>query len=250
MQIIVYVKRKKVDFFFICDIIIVYTHFALSLKGVLKLMNKINYGLLCDNILKDIEASGNKKKLLLHVCCAPCSSSVIEYLEKYFDITLFFYNPNISDEEEFYYRLSELQRFVEERGGPIYRIITPQYDPHEFFGISSGLENENEGGKRCVECYTQRLRNTALYAEKGGFDYFTTTLSVSPYKNAAKLNEIGLSLENESGAKYLVSDFKKKNGYLRSIELSSVYSLYRQDYCGCVFSQREALKRKASATAE
>ena len=209
-------------------------------------MSKINYGLLCEGILKDIESSGLKPKLLLHVCCAPCSSYVIEYLEKYFDITLFFYNPNITDAEEFYYRLSELQRFVEERGGPIYRIITPEYDPEEFYSISSGLEGEREGGARCFECYRIRLRMTAVEAEKHGFDYFTTTLSVSPYKNAAKLCEIGLSLEEELGVKYLVSDFKKKNGYLRSIELSSVYSLYRQDYCGCVFSKRESTERKAT----
>lgn len=211
-------------------------------------MNKINYGLLCDGILKAIEESGEKPKLLLHVCCAPCSSSVIEYLEKYFDITLFFYNPNISDEAEFYYRLSELQRFVEERGGPIYQIITPEYATDEFFDLAKGLENEREGGGRCFECYRQRLKMTAFQAKADGFDYFTTTLSVSPYKNAAKLCEIGLSLEEEFGVKYLVSDFKKKNGYLRSIELSSIYSLYRQDYCGCIFSQKEAAARKTAFT--
>lgn len=209
-------------------------------------MNKINYGLICDGILKELETLNEKKRLLLHVCCAPCASSVIEYLEKYFDITLFFYNPNITEAEEFYYRLSELQRFVEEREGERCHIITPPYDPSEFFDMSAGLENVAEGGVRCFDCYTQRLRKTALEAKLGGYDYFTTTLSVSPYKNAAKLNEIGLVLESELGAKYLPSDFKKKNGYLRSIELSSVYSLYRQDYCGCVFSKKEADARKAA----
>lgn len=209
-------------------------------------MNKINYGLLCEGVLREQEALSDKKRLLLHVCCAPCASSVIEYLEKHFDITLFFYNPNITDAEEFYYRLSELQRFVDEREGQRCRIITPSYDPSEFFTVSNGLEDVAEGGVRCFECYAQRLRRTAEEAKTGGYDYFTTTLSVSPYKNAAKLNEIGSALEREYGVKHLPSDFKKKNGYLRSIELSSVYSLYRQDYCGCIFSKREADARKAA----
>lgn len=208
-------------------------------------MNRINYGALCDEIIAEASKSPTKKKLLLHVCCAPCSSSVLEYLEPHFDISLFFYNPNITGKEEFYYRLSELQRFVDDRGGSVFDIITPNYDPDEFFSISKGFEEAPEGGARCMRCYELRLRRTAEEASKNGFDYFTTTLSVSPYKNAAALNKLGLSLEEEYSVRYLVSDFKKKNGYLRSIELSSVYDLYRQDYCGCIYSEREAQRRRA-----
>lgn len=206
-------------------------------------MNRINYSLECEKLLEEAVKSG-KNKLLLHVCCAPCSSSVIECLESKMDITLYFYNPNISDREEFYYRLSELQRFVEERNGKKFPIITPQYDPDEFFSMAKGMETLPEGGVRCFGCYDVRLRKTAQAAADGGFDFFTTTLSVSPYKNAEKLNSMGTALGEEYGVRYLTSDFKKKNGYLRSIELSSVYNLYRQDFCGCVFSQKEAEKRR------
>lgn len=206
-------------------------------------MNRINYSLECEKLLEEAVKSG-KNKLLLHVCCAPCSSSVIECLESKMDITLYFYNPNISDREEFYYRLSELQRFVEERNGKKFPIITPQYDSDEFFSMAKGMETLPEGGVRCFGCYDVRLRKTAQAAADGGFDFFTTTLSVSPYKNAEKLNSMGTALGEEYGVRYLTSDFKKKNGYLRSIELSSVYNLYRQDFCGCVFSQKEAEKRR------
>ncbi len=207
-------------------------------------MNRINYSLECDKLLEEAVKSG-KNKLLLHVCCAPCSSSVIEYLEEKMDITLYFYNPNISDREEFFYRLSELQRFVEERPGKKFPIMTPQYDPNEFFAMAKGLEELPEGGARCFDCYDMRLRRTAQAAVEGKYDFFTTTLSVSPYKNAEKLNTVGCAIGEEYGVRYLTSDFKKKNGYLRSIELSSVYNLYRQDFCGCVFSQAEAEKRRA-----
>ncbi len=208
-------------------------------------MNRINYSLECDKLLEEAVTSG-RNKLLLHVCCAPCSSSVIEYLEEKMDITLYFYNPNISDREEFYYRLSELQRFIEERPGRKFPIITPQYDPDEFFTIAKGFEELPEGGTRCFGCYDLRLRKTAEAAADGNFDFFTTTLSVSPYKNAEKLNAVGTALAEEYGVRYLTSDFKKKNGYLRSIELSSVYNLYRQDFCGCVFSKAEAEKRRSN----
>ena len=201
-------------------------------------MNRINYGIECEKLIEEA-AKSEKNKLLLHVCCAPCSSSVLEYLENKMDITLYFYNPNISDREEFYYRLSELQRFVEERAGKVFPIITPQYDPEEFFSASKGMEDLPEGAARCFGCYDIRLRKTAEAAADGGFDFFTTTLSVSPYKNAEKLNNIGTELQAEYGVRYLISDFKKKNGYLRSIELSSMYDLYRQDYCGCEFSFRD-----------
>ena len=206
-------------------------------------MNRINYGAECDRLLEEAERSG-KNRLLLHVCCAPCSSSVIEYLEGKMDITLYFYNPNISDKEEFYYRLSELQRFVEERPGKTLPIITPKYEPCDFFAMAKGMESLPEGGERCFGCYDMRLRKTAQAAAEGGFDFFTTTLSVSPYKNAEKLNGMGQTLGEEYGVRYLTSDFKKKNGYLRSIELSSVYNLYRQDYCGCIYSKAEAERRR------
>ena len=215
-------------------------------RKVRRRVNKINYGAICDKIISEIENSGRRPSLLLHVCCAPCSSYVIEYLEKYFDLTLYFYNPNISTLEEYAYRLSELSRFVSERGVKPYRILTPTYDPDEFFSAVRGLEDVPEGGGRCFVCYEQRLRKTAEAAKELNFEYFTTTLSVSPYKNAEKLCQIGADLENELGIKYLLSDFKKRGGYLRSIELSSIYGLYRQNFCGCSFSEAEAEARRVS----
>ena len=208
-------------------------------------MNKINYGVICEKILSDISVIGQRPSLLLHVCCAPCSSYVIEYLEKYFDITLYFYNPNITSASEFAYRLEELMRFVEERKGNIIKIIVPDHDPCDFFDAVKGYEDIPEGGARCFICYEQRLRKTAEDAKRLGFDYFTTTLSVSPYKNADVLCKLGSELENELGVKYLTSDFKKKGGYLRSIELSSIYGLYRQDFCGCIYSENEAESRRS-----
>lgn len=209
-------------------------------------VNKINYGQICDKIISEVEKSVRRPTLLLHVCCAPCSSYVIEYLEKYFDLTLYFYNPNITDAAEYGHRLSELARFVTERSDKHYRIIAPQYDSEQFYEAVRGLENCVEGGSRCFVCYEQRLRKTAEAAREAGFEYFTTTLSVSPYKNAGKLCGIGQTLESEFGVKYLVSDFKKRGGYLRSIELSSIYGLYRQDFCGCSFSEAEAEARRIS----
>ena len=191
----------------------------------------------------------DKKTLLLHVCCAPCSSSVIEGLRDDFDITLYFYNPNITSREEYFLRLNELKSLVLEMpAAKGLTIIEGEYNPNEFFSLSKGLENEKEGGQRCVLCYEERLLSTAELAEKLGFDLFTTTLSVSPYKNAKKLNEIGRKLAKDRKTEYLVSDFKKKDGYKRSIELSRKYGLYRQDYCGCVYSkkQREEEKGKNS----
>lgn len=183
-----------------------------------------------------------KRKLLLHVCCAPCSSSVIEVLRDDFDITLYFYNPNITSKEEYDLRLNELKRLTKEMPkAEGLSIIEGEYNPDKFFKLSKDLEKEKEGGKRCALCYEERLSSTALLAEKLGFDLFTTTLSVSPYKNAKKLNEIGERLAKGVKPDYLVSDFKKKDGYKRSIELSKQYNLYRQDYCGCIYS---ALARK------
>lgn len=208
-------------------------------------MQKVNYQLLLDKELQHISDSGVKLKLLLHICCAPCSSYVLEYLSEHFDITLFFYNPNITSENEYNYRIDEAKRLISEMPlkGNV-EFVSGRYDISEFFAVAKGFEKEPEGGERCFRCYELRLRETADFANKNGFDYFTTTLSISPYKNAEKLNSIGKSLSEEYGVKYLYSDFKKKNGYKRSIELSQVYNLYRQDYCGCIYSEAEMKRRK------
>lgn len=203
-------------------------------------MQKINYQKQLDELLGKIRISEKKPTLLLHSCCAPCSSYVLEYLTKYFHIILFYYNPNISPKEEFDKRTRELRRLVSEMPMPDKpEIIVGDYDQNEFFEIAKGLENLPEGGERCFRCYRLRLEKTAQLAKQLGADYFTTTLSISPYKNAQKLNEIS----NELGSIYevtaLPADFKKRNGYKRSIELSAQYDLYRQDYCGCVYSKAE-----------
>ncbi len=197
---------------------------------------KIDYQKKLDEILSMITT---KKKLLLHSCCAPCSSYVLEYLSKYFDITIFYYNPNITLKEEFDKRLNEQKRFINEfKGQNKIDIIEGKYEKEKYEQIVKGLENEKEGGARCFKCYELRLEETAKLAKELGYDYFTTTLSISPYKNALKINEIGEYLENKYGVKYLYADFKKKNGYKRSIELSKIYKLYRQNYCGCIYSKR------------
>ena len=204
---------------------------------------KINYSLMLEDTIKKIEKAGKRPTLLLHACCAPCSSYVLEYLSKFFDITLYFYNPNITPAQEYTYRANELSRLVEEMGlaGSV-KLAVSDYNSDEFYNIAGGLENELEGGERCMRCYRLRLEASARYAAQNGFDYFTTTLSISPYKNSRRLNEIGAELFEEYGVRYLFSDFKKKNGYKRSCELSEEYGLYRQDYCGCEFSraQRDA----------
>lgn len=189
---------------------------------------------------KTIEGLEGRKSLLLHACCAPCSSYVLEYLTEFFDISLLYYNPNIFPESEYLKRVEQVKKLLSEM--PLkssVRLVEGRYDPKEFFELSKGLETVPEGGERCLKCYRLRLEEAAREAKKGGFDYFTTTLSISPHKNADKLNEIGEELEGQYGVKYLYADFKKKNGYKRSIELSRVYGLYRQDYCGCVFSKRQ-----------
>ena len=208
---------------------------------------KENYQLALDKTIEKIKKEGNDPSLLLHVCCAPCSSYVLEYLCEYFNITLFFYNPNISPESEHNARLVELQRLVLEMGmDEAVKIVSGEYEPSRFYELSKGLEELDEGGMRCYECYKLRLSKTAKTAKDGGYDYFTTTLSISPHKNAEWLNEIGKTLEKEYGIPYLVSDFKKRNGYKRSCELSLQYNLYRQNYCGCEFSRKAAEKRKAN----
>ena len=183
--------------------------------------------------------------LLLHACCAPCSSYVLEYLSRYFRITLFFYNPNIAPEEEYRFRLDELRRLVREMGlSDDVSVLEGNYDPDRFQALAKGLETLPEGGARCSDCYRLRLRETARVAAERGFDYICTTLSISPYKNAAWLNAIGTEEAEAHGVRYLVSDFKKKNGYKRSCELSEQYGLYRQDYCGCVYSKVAREKQK------
>lgn len=204
-----------------------------------------NYQLKLDQELERITAEGRVPRLLLHVCCAPCSSYVLEYLSRYLDITVCFYNPNISPRSEYDYRAQELIRLTQEMPLPRpiqYRI--EDYDPSAFLAIAKGLENEPEGGKRCTACYRLRLTETAKIAAERGYDYFTTTLSISPLKDAVRLNNIGSELAKEYGVPYLYSDFKKREGYKRSISLSSEYRLYRQDYCGCAFSKAESEHRK------
>ena len=183
--------------------------------------------------------------LLLHACCAPCSSACLEYLSGHFDITVFYFNPNISPQSEFEKRLAEEERLLSElplEGGV--KLIAGQYDYSRFLDISKGLEDCPEGGERCFRCYRLRLEETARLAKERGFDYFCTTLTISPLKNAEKLNEIGYEAAEKYGVAWLPSDFKKKEGYKRSIELSHQYNLYRQDFCGCAFSRAEAEKRR------
>ena len=208
---------------------------------------KQNYQLLLDRLLASECAGEKKPSLLLHACCAPCSSYVLEYLSRHFEITVYFYNPNISPEEEYRYREQELKRLIDEMGlSSQIQTIVEYYNPKEFEEIASGLENEPEGGSRCARCYRLRLRKTASVAAARGFDFYTTTLSISPYKNAEWLNEIGEEEAERAGVRYLFSDFKKKNGYKRSCELSALYHLYRQDYCGCIYSKEAARRRRDS----
>lgn len=200
--------------------------------------SKRNYQNELDNIIKSI--SGTVPKLLLHSCCAPCSSYVLEYLSQYFEITVFYFNPNIYPEEEFFKRIEEQKRLISLMPvkNPVH-FIENGYQSERFYAAVKGLEHIREGGERCFACYRLRLEETARLAAEMGFDFFTTTLSISPYKNAPKLNEIGEELEKIYGVRHLTSDFKKKNGYKRSTELSREYGMYRQNYCGCVFSMRE-----------
>lgn len=183
--------------------------------------------------------------LLLHACCAPCSSACLERLSNFFKTTIIYYNPNITEEKEYLKRLEELKNFIQKIKVkyPI-NIIDTRYDPKEFFEISKGLEKEKERGKRCYKCYELRLEETAKVAKENNFDFFATTLTLSPYKKTDWLNEIGENLSNKYQTSYLYSDFKKKNGYKRSIELSKEYNLYRQDYCGCIYSKLEREEEK------
>lgn len=194
------------------------------------------------NMLEIIKNTDKGTSLLLHSCCAPCSSACLEILHSHFSVTVFYYNPNIDDEEEYEKRKNEQVRFLKETG--FADILDCEHEKEKFEKISCGLENEPERGKRCYLCYALRLEKTAKIASEKGFDYFTTTLSLSPYKNSSWINEIGRKLEEKYGVKFLPSDFKKQAGYLRSIELSEKYKLYRQDFCGCKYSKEETLKKR------
>ncbi len=200
----------------------------------------INYQKKLEEIISNMDG---RKTLLLHGCCAPCSSYVLEYLTEYFDITLLYYNPNIFPGSEYNKRIEEVKRLISEM--PLkfqVKLIEGEYKPEDFFDIAKGLEHLPEGGERCFRCYRLRLEEAAKAAKEGGYDYFSTTLSISPHKNAEKLNEIGRELEEKYGVKYLYADFKKREGYKRSIELSRIYGLYRQNYCGCIYSKQQAEK--------
>lgn len=203
-------------------------------------MNKRNYQKDLDIIINSIEASGEVPTLLLHSCCAPCSSYALEYLSSYFSITVFYYNPNISSREEYELRLQEQKRLIAELPAkyPI-SLIEGEYEPARFYSIAKGLENCPERGERCLRCYRLRLEETAKLAKDTCADYFATTLTLSPLKDAAALNSIGEELSEKYDTPYLATDFKKRGGYLRSIELSKKYDLYRQNFCGCVYSKAQ-----------
>ena len=203
-------------------------------------MNKINYDLKFKEIVGSFE--GEKKKLLLHSCCAPCSTAVLEKVTPYFDVTVFFFNPNITESEEYYLRLNEQKRFLKTAYGDSVELIEGRYFSKEFFYMVEGYEKEPEGGARCTLCFDNRLQETAKLAKQNGFDYFCSTLTVSPHKNADLINKIGEKFAKENGVEWLYSDFKKEEGYKRSIEISKEYELYRQRYCGCLYSKYAHIK--------
>lgn len=206
-------------------------------------MNKVNYQKEMEKVLPKV--GERVPRLLLHVCCAPCSSYVLEYLSEYFEITVFYDNPNIEPESEFAFRAQEAQRLIGEMK-PKYPIHYREgsYEPNLFHQVSRGLEKEPEGGERCTACFRLRLSRAAQLAHAEGFDYYTTTLTISPLKDADRLNRIGQEMGEKYGAEWLPSDFKKRGGYVRSVELSKEHGLYRQDYCGCSYSKAESIARK------
>lgn len=208
-----------------------------------------NYNLYMEQRIAQLQEEKQVPRLLLHSCCAPCSSATLERLMEYFHVTVFYYNPNIEPEEEYYKRVKEQQVLLGKLSGkyPV-KMISGEYKPWDFYHKIKGLEHDKEGGRRCYSCYELRLTKTAELARQLQFDFFTTTLSISPMKNTKWLNEIGNRLSKEYGVEYLFSDFKKKNGYKRSIELSREYGLYRQDYCGCIFSKQERIEQKRVKT--
>lgn len=200
--------------------------------------NRINYQLMMETVLRQLQQEGERPKLLLHACCAPCSSATLERLADAFDLTILYYNPNIYPPEEYRRRETELERFVQQAG---YRfpVVELPYNPQEFYDAVRGLEQEPEKGARCTVCYRLRLEQTARYAAQNGFPWFCTTLSISPMKDPVRINALGEELGQQYGVRFLPSEFRKKDGYKRSLQLSAAYGLYRQDYCGCVFSKQE-----------
>lgn len=208
-------------------------------------MNKVNYQKETDKIVQRIQNEGTAPRLMLHSCCAPCSSYTLEYLSEYFEISVFYYNPNISPKEEFEKRFEEQKRLIEALPAKNkISLIKGEYNPEDFFKIAKGLEDAKEGYERCFKCYRLRLEKTAEKAKEYGFDYFCTTLSISPLKNSRKINEIGFEVAEKYGVGWLPSDFKKKEGYKRSIELSREYDLYRQNFCGCIYSKTAQAKEE------
>ncbi len=200
----------------------------------------MNYQYFLDKLLDDIKNKDYRPKLLLHACCAPCSSYVLEYLNEFFDITIYYYNPNIYPSTEYQRRVNELKNFIKIFNSKNnINFIEENYNPEDYYNNINGTENLGERSIRCYNCYEFRMEKAAKFAEKNNYEYFTTTLSISPYKNSNWINEIGKTLEEKYNIKYLYSDFKKKNGYKRSLELSKQYNLYRQDYCGCIYSKKE-----------
>ena len=211
-------------------------------------MNRINYQKQLEEVLKRMKEEGERKRLLLHACCAPCSSYCLEYLREAFALTVFFYNPNLTEQEEYRRRVEEEKRLIalmngQESSSQI-EILEGRYEPERFLEAAKGLETCKEGGERCVRCFALRLGETARVAAEGGFDFFTTSLTISPLKNSALLNRIGAQEGERYGVRFLPSDFKKNNGYLRSTQLSRLYGLYRQNYCGCIYSKVEASDRR------
>lgn len=203
----------------------------------------MNYQKKLDEILEAVKGNEKVPTLLLHACCAPCSSYVLEYLSNYFKITIYYYNPNIYPIDEYTRRINELKEFVKVfKTKNEVSFKEEEYKIEAFYKSVKGLEKLGERSERCYNCYKFRMENSAIYAKENNYDYFTTTLSISPYKNSNWINEIGALLEEKYGIKYLYSDFKKRNGYKRSLELSKIYNLYRQSYCGCVYSKEERLK--------
>ena len=213
-------------------------------------MNKRNYSKELDSYIEEFQKKGEYPKLLLHACCAPCSSYCLEFLRNYFDVTVFFYNPNITEDAEYHKRVEEEKRLIREynaKEGRKIDILEGDYDPKDFYDAVKGYEDCREGGERCRKCFELRLSETARVAKEKGFDFFTTTLTISPLKNADVLNEVGEMEGKAVGIAFLPSDFKKKEGYKRSIELSKEYGLYRQDYCGCSFSKAQRELEKSSS---
>ncbi len=210
-----------------------------------------NYQKQMEQIIAALQAEGKRPRLLLHVCCAPCSSGCLQQLTAAFDVTLWFYNPNISPESEYRFRLQELERLITEMSLPApVKLARGEYEPERFYAVTNGMENLPEGGERCRACYRLRLSAAARAAAQGGYAFFCTTLSISPHKNAQWLNRIGGEEGEKAGVRYLFSDFKKKGGYADSIQKSKEYHLYRQDYCGCIYSKAEAQRRREQVAKE